>query len=257
VHFAEKTDLTVSKLIILILGEAALSLQISECFVHHAIEIDIGVTETDTRGNPRDASPSTNGGHVRMIMLMTVLPARPDYYILAHVSKKWVTLIKANKQTELSFVFSLPSGIVDIVKQTLPVPVRERARFLPVPHETLIKMFSQLRLSWGASRFLEISLYRNMLLEYARAGQPEMAIFLDADVVPPDDAFRIFQEKPFEVLGGIVRTFNNEWNEIIGAGTFRTPFFTGLDWIYKLPTTRIQVDFVNTACMALSPSVEG
>ncbi len=190
-----------------------------------------------------------------MIMLMTVLPARPDYYILARVSKQWVRLIAANKQTELSFVFSLPTGIVEVVKQTLPVPVRQRARFLPLPHETLIKMFPQLSASWGTSRFLEISLYRNMLLEYAKAGRPEMAMFLDGDVVPPDDVFRTFQGKPFDILGGVVRTFNNEWNEVIGAGTFWKPFFTGLDWLSKPPATRIRVDFVNCACMALGPSV--
>jgi len=110
-----------------------------------------------------------------------------------------------------------------------------------------------LRGTWKECRFVELAVYRNVLMDRAKSDGVDFAIFLDNDVVPPSNAIDWFTEDGQDICGGMVKTLNAANEVVFGFGDFREPFFSGLIWASEVPKEKLsEVGFVNTACMCLS-----
>lgn len=187
-------------------------------------------------------------------LILTPLPLNPDLDHVAIVLRHWLNTFKHwPTPSGVGFCFAVADETEELVRMMLkPLKSRFQVWTLPVPHRKLTELYPELAQDWVRSRFGEIALYRNMLLDEARRVRPERAVFLDSDVVPPKDFLRLFEAGRKDVCAGAVRTFNNEWRPVLGFGSFRKPFFTGLDWAEQCPFEALsRVDFANTACMSL------
>lgn len=191
-------------------------------------------------------------------MIMTPLPLNPDLDRLAIVLRHWLNTFKHwQTPSGIGFCFAVADETEELALMMLrPLRRRFQVSTVPVPHRRLTELYPELAQEWARSRFLEIALYRNMLLDEARRVRPDMAVFLDMDVVPPKDFVKCFAEDGRDVCAGVVKTFNNNWDEVLSFGTFDEPFFTDLHWARQVPKESLtKVDFANTACMALGRRV--
>ncbi len=190
------------------------------------------------------------------IDFMTPLPKDPNPAVILTVLRSWTKMAKANKKHEIKFLFALSTESEAQMRPLLAWLIAEK-QTLPIPQELVEKLFPIVAEQWKISRFPEIAFYRNLLLEQARQDDPDAAVFLDSDVVPPEETPETLSWMEHSghrspAVAGIVKTYNNDWQEVLGFGQFRKPFFTGLDWAKELPRTVLtEVDFANTACLAL------
>jgi hypothetical protein len=190
---------------------------------------------------------------------MTPLSRRPDLSVIngAWVKKdpfRGLNSLDMNRGIEHEFCFAVADDMEDEVWRLLQrFRVAHDPHIVPVPHETLLKAFPFVAADWNMSRFGELAFYRNMLLDKARELKPDQAIFVDSDMVPPRGFLDRLRADGKDVCAGMVKTFNNNWDEVYGYGTFREPWFTGLDWRrhHDNEGNLLRVDFANSACLAL------
>ena len=191
---------------------------------------------------------------------LILTPLSKDFakYKFAEILKKWKNNFDDGTKPKPQFVFAIADTAEAELKEHLKIlSSKFEVSTVPVPYDALVKNYPMIQAEWLTNRFGEIALFRNMLLDEARRRHPDMAIFLDADVVPPVYMLDFFHEDfttipHVNVCGGIVKTFNNNWDVVYGFGDFKQPWFSGLDWAQKVPSMRLaKVGFANTACLAL------
>ncbi len=160
---------------------------------------------------------------------------------------------RISREVQFEFCFAVADEAeADIWHRLLRFRGEHQSWTVTVPHDALRRLFPAVAEEWSRSRFGEIALYRNMLLDEARRVKPDLAVFLDSDIVPPKGFLNLFHGDGKDVCAGVVKTFNNEWKEVLGFGNFVEPFFTDLRWTERVPEeTLSKVGFANTACMAL------
>lgn len=183
------------------------------------------------------------------IGVLTPIPSKLDVDLLNLILLQWNNLYERQKKHEMVFYFLAPKN-TNAAKTITAFKANHKLVFFP---EQCLELDSSARADVYQTRFVELTFYRNMLLNEAKSDSVDGTIFLDSDVVPPTNFVDCFVEDDKDICGGPVWVLNGAGEVVLGFGQYRKPFFSGLLWAQKLPNEQLtEMDFVNTACMYLS-----
>jgi hypothetical protein len=185
------------------------------------------------------------------IGILTPIASHVNVELFSSILRDWYRLFKKNRKHHVTFYFLAPEGS-NAVNAIRMFKARHKLMFFPKDLSEL----PSLQKIWKECRFVELAVYRNVLMDRAKTDGVDFAIFLDSDVVPPHKAIDCFTEDNRDICGGIVKTLNDAKEFILGFGHFKEPFFSGLIWATEIPKEKLsEVGFVNTACMCISRRV--